>query len=86
VPPPRDFGHDRPLAQLREQLVCEVGEEKVRSWKELGDEQQYQALLSDYFWGVNAVVVNEFVQEYLFSLWDARQLVIRQQRRGTPWP
>jgi hypothetical protein len=23
-----------------------------------GDEQQYQALLSDYFWGVNAVVVN----------------------------
>jgi hypothetical protein len=46
----------------------------------LGDEQQYQALLSDYFWGVNAVVVNEFVQEYLFSIWDAiwdaRQLVI----------
>jgi hypothetical protein len=41
-------------AQLREQLVCEVGEEKVRSWEELGDEQQYQALLSDYFWGVNA--------------------------------
>ena len=39
-------------AQLREQLVCEVGEEKVRSWEELGDEQlQYQALLSDYFWG-----------------------------------
>ncbi len=36
-------------AQLREQLVCEVGEEKVRSWEELGDEQQYQALLSDYF-------------------------------------
>jgi hypothetical protein len=28
------------------------------SWEELGDEQQYQALLSsDYFWGVNAVVV-----------------------------
>ncbi len=50
-------------AQLREQLVCEVGEEKERSWEELGDEQQYQALLSDYFWGVNAVVVNEFVQE-----------------------
>jgi len=66
-------------AQLREQLVCEVGEEKVRSWEELGDEQQYQALLSDYFWGVNAVVVNDFVQEYLFSLWDARQLVIRGQ-------
>ncbi len=41
--------------------------------------QQYQALLSDYFWGVNAVVVNEFVQEYLFSIWDARQLVIRGQ-------
>jgi hypothetical protein len=40
-------------AQLREQLVCEV-EEKVRSWEELGDEQQYQALLGDYFWGVNA--------------------------------
>ncbi len=41
----------------------------------MGDEQQYQALLSDYFWGVNAVVVNEFAQEYLvFSLWDARQL------------
>ncbi len=35
----------------------------------MGDEQQYQALLSDYFWGVNAVVVNDFVQEYLFSLW-----------------
>jgi hypothetical protein len=35
--------------------------------------------LSDYFWGVNAVVVNDFVQEYLFSLWDARQLVIRGQ-------
>jgi len=66
-------------AQLREQLVCEVGEEKVRSWEELGDEQQYQALLSDYFCGVNAVVVNEFVQEYLFSIWDARQLVIRGQ-------
>ena len=67
-------------AQLREQLVCEVGEEKVRSWEELGDElQQYQALLSNYFWGVNAVVVNEFVQEYLFSIWDARQLVIRGQ-------
>ncbi len=45
----------------------------------LGDEQQYQALLSDYFWGVNAVLVNEFVQEYLFSIWDARQLVIRGQ-------
>ncbi len=45
----------------------------------MGDEQQYQALLSDYFWGVNAVVVNDFVQEYLFSLWDARQLVIRGQ-------
>ena len=25
------------------------------------------------------VVVNEFVQEYLFSIWDARQLVIRGQ-------
>ena len=73
-------------ARLREQLVCEVGEEKVRGWEELDDEQQYQALLSDYFWGVNAVIVNEFVQEYLFSLWDARQLAIRQQRRGTPWP
>jgi hypothetical protein len=76
-------------AQLREQLVCEVGEEKVRSWEELDDEQQYQALLSDYFWGINAVVVNAFVQEYLLSLWDARQLVIRsnrQQWRGTPWP
>jgi hypothetical protein len=23
-------------------------------------------ILSDYFWGVNAVVVNEFVQECLF--------------------
>jgi hypothetical protein len=45
----------------------------------LGDEQQYQALLSDYFWGVNAVVVNDFVQEYLFCLWDARKLVIRGQ-------
>ncbi len=66
-------------AQLREPLVCEVGEEKVRSWEELGDEQQHQALLSDYFWGVNAVVVNEFVQEYLFSIWDARELVIRGQ-------
>jgi hypothetical protein len=66
-------------AQLREQLVYEVGEEKVRSWEELGDEQQYQALLSDYFWGFNAVVVNNHVQEYLFSLWDARQLVIRGQ-------
>jgi hypothetical protein len=40
-------------AQLREQLVCEVGEEKERSWEELDDEQQYQALLSDYFWGIN---------------------------------
>jgi hypothetical protein len=51
-------------AQLREQLVCEVGEEKVWSWEdELDDEHQYQALLSDNFWGVNAVVVNEFVQE-----------------------
>ncbi len=60
-------------------MVCEVGEEKLRSWEELDDEQQYQALLSDYFWGVNAVVANEFVQEYLFSLWDARQLVIRGQ-------
>ncbi len=29
--------------------------------------------------GVNAVVVNEFVQEYLFSIWDARELVIRGQ-------
>ncbi len=51
--------------------------------------QLYQALLSDYFWGVNAVVVNDFVQEYLFSLWDARQLVIRGQTAsngGTPWP
>ncbi len=39
-------------AQLREQLVCEVGEEKaVRSWEELDDEQQYQALLSDRFLG-----------------------------------
>ena len=56
--------------------MSEVGEEKVRSWEELGDEQQYQALLSDYFWGASAVVVNEFVQEYLSSLWDARQLVI----------
>ena len=66
-------------AQLREHLVSEVGEEKVRSWEELGDEQKYQALLSDYFWGASAVVVNEFVQEYLSSLWDARQLVIRGQ-------
>jgi hypothetical protein len=63
-------------AQLREQLVCEVGEEKVPSWEELDDEQ---ALLSDYFWGINGVVVNEFVREYLLSLWDARQLVIRGQ-------
>ena len=62
---------------VSEQVVSEVGEEKVRSWEELGDEQsQYQALLSDYCWGINAVVVNEFVQEYLFSLWDVRQLVI----------
>ncbi len=70
----------------------EKKEKEIRSWEELGDEQQYQALLSDYFWGVNAVVVNGFVQEYLFSLWDARQLVIRGQSnrqqswRGTPWP
>jgi hypothetical protein len=48
-------------AQLREQLVCEVGEEKVRSSEELDDEQQYQALLSDWFWGLNVVVVNELV-------------------------
>jgi hypothetical protein len=66
TPPPPPYAVMR--AQLREQSVCEVGEEKVRSWEELGDEQQYQALLSDYFWGINAVVVNEFVQEYLFSL------------------
>jgi hypothetical protein len=64
------------LAQLREKLQSEVGEEKNRSWEELGDEQQYQALLSYYFWGASAVVVNEFVQEYLSSLWDARHLVI----------
>ncbi len=39
--------------------------------------------MSDYTWGVSAVsavsavVVNEFVQEFMiFSLWDARQLVI----------
>jgi hypothetical protein len=49
-----------------------------RNWMP-SSQHQYQALLSDYFWGVNAVVVNEFVQEYLFSLWDARQLVIRGQ-------
>jgi hypothetical protein len=60
--------------------VSEVGTEKVRSWDKLGDEQKYQALLSVFFWGASAaVVVNEFVQEYLSSLWDARQLVIRGQ-------
>jgi hypothetical protein len=42
-------------AQLREQLVCEVGEEKVRSWAELGDEQQYQALLSVMLYRVLAL-------------------------------
>ncbi len=56
-----------------------VGEEKVRTWEALGDEQKYQAILSDFFWGASSVVVNEFVQEYLSSLWDARQLVIRGQ-------
>jgi hypothetical protein len=55
----------------------------------LDDEQQYQVLLSDFFWGVNAVMVNEFVQEYLFSLWDGQTTgdprTNRQQWRGTPW-
>jgi hypothetical protein len=49
--------------------------------------------VNDYFWGVNAVVVNEFVQEYLFAFhWDAAQATDgdprtnRQQWRWTPWP
>jgi hypothetical protein len=52
----------------------------------MDDEQQYQALLSDYFWWVNAVVVNEFVQEYLFSQATGDPRTNRQQWRGTPWP
>jgi hypothetical protein len=71
-------------AQLRERLASEIGElvERVRSWEELGDEQQYQALLTwQLFLGVQSRpvlwnLVNEFVQE---CLWDARQLVIHRE-------
>ncbi len=64
-------------------MVCEVGEEKVRSWEELGDEQQYKALLSDYFWGVSAVVVNEFVHEYLLVTPCAAVTTAHEASRGS---
>ena len=72
--------HAAVRAQLHESLMSAVGEEKVRCWESLDDERRYQALLSDFYWGADAAcVVDEIVQEYLYSLWDARQLVIRGQ-------
>ena len=66
---------------LREQLVAVIGEEKVLCWERMSDEQKYQTILSDSFWGdtSDACTVDFFVQEFLFSLWDARQLVLRGQ-------
>ena len=52
-----------------------------RRFYAVSDERQYQSILSDSFWGnaSTACTVDGFVQEFLSSLWDARQLVIRGQ-------
>jgi hypothetical protein len=67
--------------QLRERLVAVVGEEKVVCWERMNDDQKYQTILSDSFWGdaSTACIVDGLVQEFLSSLWDTRQLVIRGQ-------
>jgi hypothetical protein len=58
-----------------------VGSERVTEWEELADEQQYQTLLSDHFWGGNekTTAVDSIVKAYLGDIWDARQLVTRGQ-------
>jgi hypothetical protein len=47
----------------------------------VADEQQYQTLLSDHFWGGNeeTTAVDSIVKAYLADIWDAKQLVIRGQ-------
>ena len=67
--------------QLKHELAGVVGSERVTVWEELADEQQYQTLLSDHFWGGNeeTTAVDSIVKAYLADIWDARQLVIRGQ-------
>ena len=74
--------HYNPLrAQLSNVLTDAVGEEKVAQWEGLQDEERYQTLLSDHFWGSKEAgsQVDEIVQKFVVSAWEARQLVIRGQ-------
>ena len=58
-----------------------AGEERAAQWAALPDEERYQALLSDWYWGSKEVGsrVDEIVQNFIVNVWEARQLVIRGQ-------
>jgi len=74
--------HYNPLRWHLSNLLSEAaGEERAAQWAALPDEERYQALLSDWYWGSKEAGsrVDEIVQNFIVNVWEARQLVIRGQ-------